>query len=125
MEHGGGIPYRSGDCDEAANRYRVESPGNGRRDAYYSNTSCDAGTCTATTAQTWATAANKGFGYTCYNQVNSDVVPEDVWTTTTDTEMERLLDAIRNDQPLRYAFQEVHCEPTSSSVLNSLGSKPC
>ncbi len=35
------------------------------------------------------------------------VVPEDIWTTTTDAEMERLLDAIHNDQPLRFAFDEI------------------
>lgn len=35
------------------------------------------------------------------------VVPEDVWATTTDAEMESLLDAIRNDQALRSAFDEL------------------
>jgi hypothetical protein len=36
------------------------------------NTTCDTGTCTATTAQAWATATNNGWGYTCFNQVNND-----------------------------------------------------
>lgn len=35
------------------------------------------------------------------------VVPEDVWTATTDAEMERLLEAIRRDQLLQSAFDEI------------------
>jgi hypothetical protein len=35
------------------------------------------------------------------------LVPQDVWTTTSDAEMESLLDAIRTDQLLQSAFDEI------------------
>jgi hypothetical protein len=35
------------------------------------------------------------------------VVPEDTWKNTSDAEMERLLDAIRVDQRLQPAFDEI------------------
>jgi hypothetical protein len=35
------------------------------------------------------------------------LVPEDVWATTSDAEMECLLDAIRTDQLLQSAFDEI------------------
>jgi len=38
------------------------------------DTTCNNGTCTATTAAAWSTATINGFGHTCRNQIGSDCV---------------------------------------------------